>query len=182
MIIEYKIDENDFLTHQLFLASKSDRIKKKRVKNKIIIPIIYLVVGIFFLVKNENRVVFILFLLVGFLWYFFYPLWERSHYISHYKNFINENYKGKVDIMATLEFNNEHIIAKDKASESKILTTEVLEIVEIPTSIYIRLKSGQSIILPKDKIANFSELRARLKELASDLNINYELDETWQWR
>lgn len=182
MILEYKIDENDFLTHQLFIASKSDRIKKKRVKNKIIIPIIYFVLGVYFLVKNENLVVFILFSLVGFLWYFFYPIWERKHYINHYKGFIKENYNGKVNIMTTIEFNNELIIAKDQASESKVFTTEISEIVEIPSTIYVRLKSGQSIILPKDKIANFSQLRARLKELAKYLNINYELDEKWEWR
>ncbi len=29
MIVSYKIDENNFLTHQLYVASKSDRIKKK---------------------------------------------------------------------------------------------------------------------------------------------------------
>jgi len=182
MTIEYKIDENDFLTHQLFLASKSDRIKKKRDKNKIIIPIIYFALGVFFLVKNENLVAFILFSLVGFLWYFFYPIWERRHYINHYKGFIKENYKGKVNLMATIVFNNEFIIAKDQASESKVFTTEVLEIVEISSAIYVRLKSGQSIILPKDKITNFDSLKVRLKDLASYLNINYELEEKWEWR
>jgi hypothetical protein len=81
-----------------------------------------------------------------------------------------------------LEFNNEYILAKDHGSESKILTTELEEICEIPSTIFVRLKGGQSIILPKDKIANFDNLKVRLKELANYLKIKYDTYEKWEWK
>lgn len=181
MTINYKIDENDFLTHQLFVASKSERIKRKRQTSKILVPLIYIALGLFFLFQGEVTLT-IIFLIVGLLWFFIYPLWEKQYYIRHYKGFIKENYKNRLDRIATLEFTNDYILAKDNGSESKVLTTELEEICEIPTTIFVRLKGGQSFILPKDMIIDFENLKARLRELAKYLKIEYTLDEKWEWK
>jgi len=181
MTIDYKIDENDFLTHQLFVASKSDRIKKKRLRSKIIVPLIYVAFGLLSLFQDKVSLT-IIFFFFGILWFFIYPLWERRHYIKHYKSFIKENYKDRLGRIATLEISNDYILAKDNGSESKVLTTELEEICEIPTTILVRLKGGQSFILPKDKITNFDTVKARLKELANHLKIKYDTDEKWEWK
>jgi hypothetical protein len=181
MTIDYKIDENDFLTHQLFVASKSDRIKRKRQRSKILVPLIYVAFGLLFLFQDKVSLT-IIFFIIGLIWFLIYPLWERRHYIKHYKGFIKENYKDRLGRTATLEFNNDFILAKDNGSESKVLTTELEEICEISTTIFVRLKGGQSFILPKDKIANFDNVKARLRELATYLKIKYETDEKWEWK
>jgi ABC-type multidrug transport system fused ATPase/permease subunit len=181
MTIDYKIDESDFLTHQLFVASKSERIKRKRQRSKIVVPLIYITLGLFFLFQDKISLT-ILFFIIGLLWFFIYPLWERRHYIKHYKSFIEEHYKDRLGRTATLEFNNDFILAKDNGSESKLLTTELEEICEISTTIFVRLKGGQSFILPKDKITDFDKVKARLKELAGHLKIKYHLDEKWEWK
>lgn len=181
MTIDYKIGENDFLTHQLFLASKSDRIKKKRQRNKILVPLIYAALGLFFLFENKFLMTLIFFM-VGLLWFFIYPLWERRHYINHYKGFIKENYKDRIGKMGTLVLNNDFILAKDSGSESKILTSELELINEIPSSIIIRIKGGQSLLLPKDKIPDIKTVIITLQELATILNIKYDIDENWEWR
>lgn len=181
MTIDYKIDEIDFLTHQLFVASKSDRIKKKRKRNKVILPLIYIAFGILFLFQDKVSLA-ILFYIIGLLWFFIYPIYERRHYVKHYKGFIKENYKDRLGRTATLEFNNEYILAKDSGSESKVLTTELEEMCEIPTTIFLRLKGGHSFILPKDKITDFDKVKARLKEIADHLKIKYNTDEKWEWK
>ncbi len=181
MTIDYKIDENDFLTHQLFVASKSDRIKKKRKRTKVILPLIYFAFGLLFLYEDKFSLT-ITFFIIGLLWFFIYPLWERQHYINHYKGFIKENYKDRLGKSATLQLNDDFIIARDNGSESKVLTKELEEINEIPLTIFVRLKGGQSFILPKDKIANIDNVKTRLKELATFLKINYDLDEQWKWK
>lgn len=181
MTIEYKIDENDFLNYQLYVASKSERIKKKRLRSKVIVSLIYVAFGLLFFFEDKHLLT-ILFFIIGFFWFFLYPLWEKKHYIKHYKGFIKENYQERLDRTATLELNNEVIIAKENGSESKVLTTELEEIAEIPSTIFIKLKGGQSFILPKSKIANIDNVRARLKELANYLKITYSIDEKWEWK
>jgi hypothetical protein len=181
MTIEYKMDENDFLTHQLFAASKSDQIKKKRQRSKIIVPIIYLAFGLLLLFENKISVA-VIFIIIGLLWFFIYPLWQRQRYISHYKKFIKENHKDELDKIVTLELNNDFVLAKDNGSENKVRTTEIKEINEISSIILIRLKGDQSFLLPKDKITNMDNVRTKLKELADYLKIKYEIDENWKWK
>ena len=181
MTIDFKIDQKDFLTHQLFLASRSTRIKRKRRRSKMAVPLFYLAFAVFCLYEDKVWMS-ILFTLIAILWFFIYPLWERRHYIRHYKGFIKENYKERLDVIATLEFNDDYILAKDNGSDSKVLTTEVEEICEIPTRIFVRLKGGQSFILPKDKIRDLDNLKLRLKELSNHLKIKYQTDEKWEWK
>lgn len=181
MTINYKIDENDFLTYQLYNASKSKHIKKTRWRNKVILPIIYFAFGLLFLFGDKISLS-IVFFTTGILWFFIYPFWERRRYIKHYQRFIIENYQNRLGKIASLEFSNEFILAKDNSSESKTLTTEIEEINEIPTTIFVKLKNGQSFILPKSKIENMEEVVTRLKELARYLEINYNINEKWEWK
>jgi hypothetical protein len=62
---------------------------------------------------------------------------KKKHYVKHYQGFIKENYKERLGRIETLEFSNEFILAKDNGSESKVLTTELKEICEIPTTIFV---------------------------------------------
>ena len=103
-------------------------------------------------------------------------------YVRHYKSFINENFKDRQGRIVTLEFANDYIIARDCGSESKVMTTEFEEICEIPTIILVRLRGGQSLIIPKDMIIELDYLKARLRELANHLKIKYVADEKWEWR
>jgi len=179
--IEYQLNENDFLIYQLYIASKSDRIKKKRQRNRIIIPILYLVLGIFLFWGNQILMPTLL-VILGLLWFFFYPIWEKRRYVNHYKAFIQENYKLRLGRIVTLEFDNEYILAKDNGSESKVLATELVEMIELPTIILMKLGGGQSFILPKNEIPQLEELKANLRELAHYLKIKYEIEGEWEWK
>jgi hypothetical protein len=181
MTFELKIDENDYLTYQLFVASKSATIQRKRKRNKIILPIFYLVLGASGFYQN-NHLMGILFCVFAVLWFFIYPLWDRNNYIRHYKNFIKENLKDGFGKSAFLEISNEHIFVKDEFNETKVSTREIDEIYEISTTIYIRMKKGKTFIIPKDKIAEIENLKSVLTELANFLKINYVVDENWKWK
>lgn len=181
MTIEYKIDGNDFLIYQLYTASKSEQTKKRREKNKVIIPLMYLLLGLFFF-WDESSFFGVIFVIFGILWFLMYPIWEKQRYIKYFKIFIKENYKERLGKIVTLELTDGYIFAKDNGSESKVLTTELEEICEIPTTIFIKLKGGQSFILPKNKISNIDSVTSRLMALADYLKIKYEVNDKWEWK
>jgi hypothetical protein len=181
MTIEYHLDENDLLVHQLFIASQSARIKKKRSISRAIIPIAFVIVGIYYL-TNADIVGLVVFVLFALLWYFFYPDWEKGHYSRHYRAFIKENFKNMIGVTTTLELNNDYILAVCNGSESKILTTQLEQIDEIPETIFVKLKTGHSFVFPKDKIENVDLLKDRLKDLATHLNVRYVVHDKWEWK
>ena len=179
--ITYEIDENDFLRHQLYIASKSDSIRKKRKRSKLSVALVYVAFALLSYFW-DNYVMAAFFFLFGVLWFFIYPLWEKKYYRKHYQNFIDEHYKNRVGKMATVTFSNDFILAQDDGSESKVHTTEIEEIIEIPTTILVKLKGGQSFIFPKDKIDAFENLKTSLLELAIHLKIKYTIEADWEWK
>jgi YcxB-like protein len=180
MIIELKLDGNDFLAHHLYTASKSDLTKKTRRNNRIMVPIVFCVLGSLFFFQHRIGVGLI-YLSIAALWFIFYPLRDKHLYINHYKKFIKERYKVSCNAISTLEFTNDYIFAKDEGTENKILWKEVVEINEISTSIFIKLRSAQSVILPKDKIKDLDLLVSMLKDIAVQKDIKYNIDLNWKW-
>lgn len=181
MKVNYALDTKDFVTHQLYLASKSERIKKKRKRNQFIVPLIYVALGLF-LLFGDKTISGIFFFVVALLWFLIYPKWERRRYEKHYKAYVKENFKERFGRLATVEFNNDLIYMKDASSEAKIMTSELEEISEIPTAIIVRFKTGQGLIIPKDKIENINHLRERLQQIAGQLNISYSVEGSWKWK
>ena len=181
MIVTYRIDQADFLTYHLYMASTSDLIKKRRRNNWITPPILYFLIGLH-AIYNDTPFLGIIFFIFAILWLLFYPIWQRRRYANHYKSIIKESYNECHERSSTLEVDNEVIITKDEGSESKIFTTELENIVEIPSAIFVKLNTAQSFILPKDKIDDIVNLTVRLKELAKHLNIEYIIDDKWKWK
>lgn len=182
MKIDIQLSEEDYLTYQLYNASNSVRIKKRRLRSRIIPSVLYLLFGVlsFFIANNlELTIIFIVF---GIIWFLFYPLRDKVRHIRHYKGFIKENYKERYGKTVSIEYTNEYIFASDNSSESKIQTNQIESFVEIPTLILIKYKEGGANIIPKNKIADQQAFISMLKEMATNLNIEYKLENNWKWK
>lgn len=181
MTIDYSIDEQDFLTFQLFTASRSEEIRKRRFKARLLPALILLAAGIFLLVRKDMNMAIMLELLAA-AWYFFYPVREKTVYRNSYAKFISQNFKDKFGQKASMTLNDQFVINKDGLGESRIRFAEIGEINEISELILIKLKKGQSFILPVQKIANIDAFRDELKEIASKAGIPYSENLEWKWR
>lgn len=181
MTISYSLNEQDFLTFQLFTASSSKQVKKTRMRTRYLGLVLYLLIALI-CVLQKNYALSIIFVILGGLWPLLYPIYQRRRYKRFYLNFIRENYKNRFGKNVTLEINNDFLLGKDGANETKTMATELEEVNELNSLILIKLKSGQTLILPKDQIAELDQLRTRLQELASSLKIQYNIDEKWEWK
>lgn len=181
MTVEYSIDEKDYLTFQLFTASQSELISKRRFRAKTIPPVIYVVLGCVMIVYQRLDFT-IIFGLLAVVWYLFYPLREKRLYKDNYEKFIRQNLKDKFGQKATLTIGAQHLVNKDEIGENRIKLTEIAMINEIPELILIKLKQGQTFILPKNKISDADALRIKLKDLADELGIVYRNEYEWRWK
>lgn len=180
MRIEYALDKNDFLVHQLFAASKSERINKSRKTLRIRVPIVYFFLGLLLYVFSD-LLFGLVFIGIGIAWYFIYPYYLKNRYIRHYEKYIEENYKNRFGKLVTLDFEDEYIVATDYVGESKLLIKEVTEINEINDYIYLKFSTGESLVLPKNRIKNLNELNSILTKITSDLNIKHNVFLDWKW-
>ncbi|RYF89706.1 MAG: hypothetical protein EOO00_09710 [Chitinophagaceae bacterium] len=181
MTLRFRVTAEDLLTNQLYYASTSERIRKKRKRNRIMVPLFYLIIAAISFTLAQPFLS-IAFLVIGVLWYLFYPLRERRIYIRHFRNYVAERMKDVNDQYATFQITDGHIIGQDGSTEIKMATSEILRIVELPTLILLRLKGGQSIIFPKAQLENIDIVRDRLKALADKMNVRYEPEPDWVWK
>ncbi|PHS05155.1 MAG: hypothetical protein COA88_12750 [Kordia sp.] len=177
MEIEYKIEENDFLDFQLFTASKSERIMKKKKNGWLLITIGSLIFGIYFYLQN-NYSMTIYFGLSTVIWGLFYPKYFNWRHKKHYAKYVKENYNKRFGEVEKLKITEEYIYSEDKIGEGKIKLKEIDEVSETQKHFILKISTGMSLIIPKREIENVDLLRTELKMVG--LNIIDELN--WQWK
>lgn len=180
MTLKYSLDEDDFLQHSLFTATKSERIKKKRRKNWIMVTsAVFCLALIFYFSENMHEVYY--WLIFGVITLFFYPSYEKYQYKKHYQKYIAETYKNRFNETSTVIFDEDNIETSDRTGEMKINLSEIEKIIETTKYFYLKMKTGETLIIPKFKIENLDNLRNILEKLAIKLNINFEDDLNWKW-
>ncbi len=175
MKFEYELRDDDFLTFQLFTSSTSPRIIRKKRNGWMFLTLGSIIFGsLFYAVGNTPLAVYLaVFAVIAAI---FYPMYFKWRYKRHYQNFIKDSYSNSLGIMQTLEFHPDHVFLKDKTGESTVILEEIEEATEIDSHFFIKLSTGVSLIIPKDRITP-DEVRTKIKD--SGINI---IDFThWKW-
>lgn len=180
MKFTFTMGEEDFLTNLLYTASTSKVIINRRKKTRFLVPILYILFGIFNLPNHEG--IAITLFAFAILWVLFYPIRERKRYIGFYKKHIKDYFGTRLGKPCSFELENDFLLLKEGDSESRISIEEVESIIELPAAIIIKLKFGTALSLPKAKISGIEELKNILKKLAKKLNIVYMDEPDWVWR
>ncbi|MBB6128063.1 YcxB family protein [Mucilaginibacter lappiensis] len=179
MIITLVLNENDYLTQQLYVASTSKRSRRNRRKSWLIVSIGFVVLGLCFTGSNEFYNYY--FLGMGVLSFIFYPYYQRYKYRRHYQKNVSEMLQYRIGKPCEVNFLPDFILTKDVTGEGKMNTSEITEINEISSHYFIRTKSGETLIIPKAQIHSPSfvtDLVAIFKN--PNIMINKQLD--WKWK
>lgn len=176
MKIDFTLEAKDFLAYQLYTASKSKRIKRSMLRTYLIWLVGCILFGIYFYWKENNAlaIYFGIISLASALFFFKYLKWR---YKRHYRNHIKENYKNKINQLVKIEFKDGFIYSQDKTGEAKIDLSQLLEINEITEYFFLKMSTGDSLILPKRVVENQEKLKEKFQNLG--LKINEELN--WKW-
>ncbi|MGB0915103.1 MAG: hypothetical protein ACPGVI_03480 [Crocinitomicaceae bacterium] len=176
MKYSYQLEEKDLLAYQVYTASKSERINRKKKAGRIIMTIIAL-----FLVLNfysaSNTMMTIYFSIVAIGVWVFYPRYFKWRYTKLYSNFIVQNYSTKIGEEEIIEIDQKSIFIKDNTGEGKFDLSEVESLIEVQEHLYIKLNIGTALVTPKDQVTNYQEVINKFKSLNLPI-----VDETnWKW-
>jgi len=168
MKITYEINEEDFLEFQVHKASISQRIQRKKRNQHIGLTIGCFIVAIYFyLVENWTMTIF--FILYGIICGLFFKRYFDWRYKKHYKAHIKENYKKRFGQIEELEFLPDVIKAKDIIGEGTIRIKEIDRIDETNEHYLLNISTGQTIIIPKNKVENIRELTDHILSLGIEI-------------
>ncbi len=181
MKIEYTIGEEDFLTHQLYAATKSPQILKQRKRTWLLVPAMYVIIAaVLYLQGLKPTALFLV--IAAIAWLPLYPVFQHRRYRKHFLNHVKETYKNRINKPGSVEFTDGFILLKDDTGEGKTDINQLEKITELPGHIFVKLKAGLSIILAKDKIEDAPAVVTYLKALAAQLGIPYNPELDWKWR
>ena len=176
-----KYTENDYLTYQLYTASKSPLVTKSRKKQRILVTFTFLAFGLLFL-SSDNPFLRNYFFILAVITFLAYPAYSKWRYKNHYRTHIRHNYKNKFDTDAAIQFSGDVILMSDKTGESTIKVSEIEEVNEIADYIYIKISTGTSQIIRKDESAEGGELEKAVKKLIEQKGIRHNLELDWAWK
>jgi len=172
----YKLEKEDLLEFQLYTSSKSEVLKKKRRNNRAVLVASATLFSGYFFTSDELilGVYFAVLAVIFLLFYFAYFSWKQK---LNYGRFIEANYAIRFGMEEELEIFATKIHVKDNFGEGDVKSSELTGIVEIKTHFFINLKSGTSVIIPKNHV-NVPELKSELKQLKTI----YSEELNWSWK
>ena len=181
MILTYPLEQEDFLELQLFVASKSSRIRIQRRLTWLLYSLVFGGLGLIFYFTS-NKTVGYYFFALAIVTVIFFPTYLGWYYKRHYSRFLDSTIKNRYGIVVAIEINDEFIETGDAGGVSKIYLRELEEIVGTSRYWFLKLKRGTHLIIPKTKIDNDNEVEIYLKTLCCKLGVVFTEDLNWKWR
>ncbi len=181
MTLTYTLSEYDFLQHQLFIASKTQRTKNQRTKTWLIYSVAMLLLSLMFY-QSGNIFMTYYFLVFGIVFFCMFPFYQRWYYKNHYRKFVTDTYKNRFDRVVSVTISGEGIETSDFTGESKINLTELESTIETSEYFYVKMRTSGHLIIPKMKLSNIDSTRIELKDLCKELSIRFTNDLNWKWR
>jgi hypothetical protein len=175
-----KLDKEDFLRYQLFTVSQSKRLKNQRKRTWILLTLSFLLLGLALRLSIDKSLSYWFFGLSAFT-LIFYPFYQKVQYKKHYEKHIKENYKNKIGIESELSFEDGYLINKSDSQEGKLKLTEIQEINEIADNLFIKIKTGESIVIPS-RFGEYNKLKDELIDLISHLGVEWNKHLDWKWK
>lgn len=181
MRLTYRLSEQDFLNCHLFFTSRSEATRKARKRNRLLMPGIYIVLGLATLFIGDPILSGLL-IVAGVLWYFFFPGYEGKRIATRIQKHLQENLRSQFDQETNLDITKEMIIDKVNTLESRIPASEIKEIYKVPGYYYFLTKTGTAIIIPRNILEDESTLNGVIQEMCDDLKLPYREFAEWKWK
>jgi hypothetical protein len=181
MIIKIALETKDYLAYHLFLASKSDSLKKRRFLHWFSVPLMYIVTGIVFVYLNGAEIVRTIFFVTAGLWFIFYPFYSKWAVGRFLLRQVNARYANLVGKEGGIHLTEKKIIVKGHDASMDIDYKDVKDIIELPDHFFIDLNIGSSLILPKQKI-EAKMLAEAIKKISAKTGIEPKAETLWGWK
>ena len=173
------LDEDDYLSHQLFTASGSALHKKTMVRTLLMVVLFFLIVSLLSYLSDYTKMTYY-FLLMAAIFLVYFPLRYRGYIKKSYQKHLREHYKNKFGVATGIEFKEGFLICNSSGMESKIQLSEFEEVNEIANHILVKVRSGESLIVPK-AMDNIEQFKLELASNLEGYHIPWHKKLDWKW-
>ncbi|HIP46557.1 MAG TPA: hypothetical protein EYG95_03250 [Campylobacterales bacterium] len=179
MIVKSSLSKEDYLTHQLFVASHSKNIQNSRMRLRVFVPIAWLILGVWISYREGSLVQITVFSIFSVVWYMTAPMFDKWQYKKHYAKHIDEHYTKRLEQENIIDFQEDWILASSEEGEGKIKYDALLTLHELKEYYFLSLSSGSSFIVPKKDVEDGDRFKF---ELTKKTGLSWENHLDWAWK
>lgn len=178
--LNVRLDLEDYLTYYLFEASRSDALKKRRIRHWISVPVVYLITSYLLLFLNGSDILRYIFMAAALLWVIFYPFYSKWAIPRYMKRQIEGKYKDLSEKSGSIEVGTE-ITLSSNGQKMKVKMSEIRSIENLKGHYIIGITSGPGIILPKKNVDE-KELLLLVNSIEEKSGVKVSDFTKWSWR
>ena len=182
MKLKYALTQEDFLTYQLFAASKKPSVKAARDRSRFVVPLIMFAFALFAFFSGATLYLVLTYLGIGLLWILFHPKYSARNYRRHYAKHVAETHVGRIGISSTLALEADQLVVNSPVGETKINLDQVKKIETIATHFFITLQIGDTFVLPRNRALEEGEASAFIERLAEEKGLSVVDRSEWIWK
>ncbi|MDR3273133.1 MAG: YcxB family protein [Flavobacteriaceae bacterium] len=162
--LKINLSEDDYVHFLMDQTKKNPQLQKNQKRGKYLFFTMFLALAAtFFFLKNYTLVIY--FVVFGILFLFLYPLYMRWFYRNYYKKNVIKQLKDTDKSESFWTLGDRQITEKRNSNEATIQTADIQNVEEIEKYFYIHLKSGTTLIFPKNQLENIDEVREYFNEM-----------------
>jgi len=176
---QWTMGEEDFLTYQLHHFKSSGKLKKIQRYGFIWLGASLLFA--FFGWMQGVEFIIIYGLVFGLYMALFYFVLYKRRLLKHFTKHVREHYQERFEMNASLKFGIEWIFMTDDFSELKVKLGQIQHFTELPEHILIKLKYGETVIIPKKKVATMDELYVEIEKMSDREDVPFFKQSDWKW-
>ncbi len=186
MKLQFELLEDDYLIHQLYVASNTKMIQNKRRKATLLSACIYLIMGVHLFFFEGLKSGGILLFLIAVLWFFVYPIFSKWRFKKFNQKYVRSLLKKPdqtkrhyylepdfIQILKTEKIDGQETVLQ----ESNINSTELDKLVELENQYLLGVKSNHYIVIPKRAIQD----KETFHTLMASYNLKHVNELNWEW-
>jgi hypothetical protein len=175
------LEENDYLQHQLFLASVSPIKIRNRKRSRYINSFLILIwAGISY--WNDSPYSAIFFGIAALLFFVAFPYYSKWFHQRHYTKFVKEHFNDRFGKNIEFEFRDDSFYSKDDNGDGSIEYVDTEIIYETGAYFIINFTDGDTFLIAKNKVDNLEFIKNKIQELQVKFGIPFEQKLDWVWK
>lgn len=182
MLLEYKVDENDYFNLQLYYISNADDFKKRRRRERLRLSGLMLVFGIISLLDEHLHHYTFFFVPSAIIFFLIYPWWSSWYYKRALRKQISPDTKKHFPYSVKLYLSDDVIDYESSIGKDLYQLHEIDKTIETRDYFYIVMPETFWIIIPKRSISDTIAVSNILKEYEKSHSVPFFNNEDWKWK
>ncbi|MFD1030235.1 YcxB family protein [Metaplanococcus flavidus] len=160
MELNYKLTEEDYIDFNLFHAKNSKAVKKQVTMQRVLVPVMYIILAFLGLVFLDMPFLFLFipFLLMGILWFIFYPAYFYRLIKRNSTKMMREGKNEGVLGAHKMIFTEDGLREISPKGEMSISWSGIESFGEDPSGFYLYNSGMSALIIPKKELGNSEEV------------------------